>query len=74
MFCSSESKFRRFWKISKHNKRIYNILKQRNRKVYNFEKRLKKRLFQLADSQDQIPTKVYSKFYQILIKYHKSRI
>ena len=74
MFCSSKDEFQRFWKKSKHNKHIYSILKQRNRKVYNFEKRLKKRLFQLADSQDQIPTKVYSKFYQILIKYHDSRV
>ena len=74
MFCSSKDEFQRFWKSSKHNKHIYSILKQQNGKVYNFEKRLKKRLFQLADSQDQIPTKVYSKFYQILIKYHDSRI
>ena len=74
MFCSSKDEFKRFWKISKHNKHIYSILKQRDRKVYNFEKRLKKRLFQLADSLDQIPTKVYSKFYQILIKYHDCRI
>ena len=74
MFCSLKEKFQRFWIIPKHNKRIYSILKQQNRKVYNFEKRLKKRLFQLVDSLDQIPTKVYSKFYQILIKYHDCRI
>ena len=74
MFCSSKDEFQRFWKISKHNKHIYSILKQQNRKVYNFEKRLKKGLLQLIDSLDQIPTKVYLKFYQILIKYHDSRI
>ena len=74
MFCRSKDEFQRFWKTSKHNKHIYSILKQQNGKVYNFEKRLKKGLLQLIDSLDQIPTKVYSKFYQILIKYHDSRI